>query len=144
MDRLISREYAEPNCEGFVKRLRRERDLLFAFVTAGIPYHNNAERDMRPGVIARKIGGGSCSWKGAEFQSILMSVDTCRLRGVDFKFGIECLRGLRMLELVSGPTTSGLQVRHRVPARGDKGASGGQGRRCGGKRLQNRELVPLE
>ena len=96
VDRLISRGYAEPDCRRFVKRLRRERDHLFTFVVAGIPYHNNtAERAVRPGVIARKISGGSRSWKGAESQSILMSVkETCRLRGVDFyEFGIEYLSG---------------------------------------------------
>ena len=64
-------------------------------MVAGIPYHNNiAERAVRPGVIARKISGGSLSWKGADAQAILMSVETCRLRGVDFyEFGIEYLRG---------------------------------------------------
>ena len=94
--RLISRGYAEPDCRRFVKRLRRERDRPFTFAVAGIPYHNNAaERAVRPGVIARKISGGSRSWKGAESQSILMSVkETCRLRGVDFyEFGIEYLSG---------------------------------------------------
>ena len=94
--RLISRGYAEPNCRRFVKRLRRERDRPFTFAVAGIPYHNNtAERAVRPGVIARKISGGSRSWKGAESQSILMSVkETCRLRGVDsYEFGIEYLSG---------------------------------------------------
>ena len=94
--RLISRGYAEPNCRRFAKRLRRERDRPFTFAVAGIPHHNNtAERAVRPGVIARKISGGSRSWKGAEAQSILMSVkETCRLRGVDFyEFGIEYMRG---------------------------------------------------
>ena len=93
--RLISRGYAEPDCRRFVKRLRRERDRPFTFAVAGIPYHDNAaERAVRPGVIARKISGGSRSWKGAESQSILMSVETCRLRGVDFyEFGIEYLSG---------------------------------------------------
>ncbi len=80
--RLISRGYAEPDCRRFVKRLRRERDRPFTFAVAGIPYHNNAaERAVRPGVIARKISSGSRSWKGAESQSILMSVkEACRRR----------------------------------------------------------------
>ena len=94
--RLISRVYAEPDCRRFVKRLRRGRDRPSAFAAAGIPHHDNAaERAVRPGVIARKISGGSRSWKGAEAQSILVGAEEARrLRGVDFcEFGIEYLRG---------------------------------------------------
>ena len=86
LDRLISKDYDEPNCKRFVKRLKRERDHAFTFIMAGIPSDNNrAERALRLSVIIRNITGGSRSRKGARGHAVLMSVkETCRMNGLNF------------------------------------------------------------
>ena len=91
---LISCEYSDPDCRRFVKRLKRELDRMFTFITTGIDYHNNtAEQAVRPIVLVRKTTGGSRSLGGARNFEILMSVrEMCRLRGMDFyEYGIEYL-----------------------------------------------------
>jgi len=47
------------------------------------PTNNEAERMLRPAVIARKVSHGSASWRGAETRSIFLSItQTLRRRGV--------------------------------------------------------------
>ncbi len=49
---IISKQYHEKNCIRFVKRIRRERKMLFTFLVTGTDSHNNtAERAIRPNVI---------------------------------------------------------------------------------------------
>ncbi len=46
---MISKKYSKENRIRFVKRLKRERMMLFTFLQTGTDYHNNtAERAMRP------------------------------------------------------------------------------------------------
>ncbi len=74
------------HCRKFVTNLlkRNEWGWLFRFVVDPQvePTNNRAERGLRPSVIARKIGGGSRSDRGAERYGILTSVfRSWRLRG---------------------------------------------------------------
>ncbi len=86
ISRMISKTYTEKNCIRFVKRLKRERKMLFTFLITGTDSHNNtAERAIRPNVIIRKITNGHRTIHGADSHKILMSVkETCRLRGLNF------------------------------------------------------------
>jgi len=86
ISRMISKKYTEKNCIRFVKRLRREREMLFTFLVTGTDSHNNtAERAIRPNVIIRKITNGHRSENGAYSHKVLMSVkETCRVRGLNF------------------------------------------------------------
>ncbi len=83
---IISKKYTEKHCIRFVKRLRRERKMLFTFLITGTDSHNNtAERAIRPNVIIRKITNGHRTIHGADSHKILMSIkETCRLRGLNF------------------------------------------------------------
>jgi transposase len=61
--------------------------MLFTFVVEpGVPWHNNeAETQIRQGVLFRKISGGRRSWRGAWVLERLLSVyRTCRKRGLEF------------------------------------------------------------
>ena len=83
---IISKQYKEKNCIRFVKRLRREREMLFTFLVTGTDSHNNtAERAIRPNVLIRKITNGNRSEKGADSHKVLMSIrETCRVRDLNF------------------------------------------------------------
>jgi transposase len=79
----------EKNCSRLVKRLKRERGMLFTFLDekeGGIAWNNNAaERALRPSVVIRKMTYGNQSEEGARAHAILMSVkETCNLRGENF------------------------------------------------------------
>jgi len=89
IDRLINQKYTSKHCIRFVKRLRREKRMLFTFLETKTDYHNNmAERAIRPNVIIRKITNGHRSENGAHSHKILMSVkETCRSRGLNFYDG---------------------------------------------------------
>ena len=86
ISRMISKKYVEKNCIRFVKRLRRERKMLFTFLVTGTDFHNNtAERAIRPNVIIRKITNGHRTIHGADSHKVLMSVrETCRVRELNF------------------------------------------------------------
>ncbi len=92
---LIVPGYSDKHCRRFVKRLRRERQMLFTFLEKdGIEYHNNtAERAIWPCVVIRKITSGNKSIAGARAQAVLMSVkETCIRRGQNFyDHALECL-----------------------------------------------------
>lgn len=69
------------------KELRHRRHQLFTFVVEpGVPWHNNdAETQIRQGVLFRKISGGRRSWTGAWVLERLLTVyRTCRKRGIEF------------------------------------------------------------
>ncbi len=72
---MIPKKYSKENCIRFVKRLKRERVMLFTFLQTGTDYHNNmAERAIRPNVIIRKITNSHRSKAGADSHKILMSI----------------------------------------------------------------------
>ena len=70
----------------FAKHLRRYRDNLFVFLDRADVEATNypAEQDIRIAVVNRKTcGGGNRTAKGAQAQSILMSVlQSCRHKGI--------------------------------------------------------------
>lgn len=77
----------EKNCKRFIKRLKREKGMLFTFLEEdGVDWNNNAsERAIRPSVVIRKITYGNQSIEGADAYKVLMSVsETCKLRGMNF------------------------------------------------------------
>ena len=79
----------EKNCRRFIKRLNREKDMLFTFLEEKkgvLDWNNNtAERAIRPSVVIRKITYGNQSTNGADVHKVLMSIsETCKLRGVNF------------------------------------------------------------
>ncbi len=89
VDALIASHSAssEKNCKRFVKRLRRERDMLFTFLEEdGVAWNNNAaERALRSSVVIRKITYGNQSDEGAAAHAVLMSLrETCNLRKENF------------------------------------------------------------
>jgi hypothetical protein len=68
------------------KRLRKQRDHLLRFLDHdGLEATNNlAERELGPGVIARKLSAGNRTQAGAETHAVLASVlRTCRRQGRD-------------------------------------------------------------
>ena len=89
IDELIS-SYSptkERNCARLLKRLRRERGMLFTFLEEdGVDWNNNAaERALRSSVVIRKITYGSQSDEGAHAHAVLMSIkETCALRKENF------------------------------------------------------------
>lgn len=61
--------------------------MLFTFLeVTGVPFHNNdAESQVRQGVLYRKISGGRRSWMGAWVLERLLTIHrTCQKRGVEF------------------------------------------------------------
>lgn len=68
------------------KRLIKYRNEMFTFIKAGVePTNNNAEREIRPAVLMRKISYGNRSERGSETQAILMSViRTCAKQNTSF------------------------------------------------------------
>lgn len=84
MDRLLAGAYTDPDNARLAKRLRKHRGSLFTFVYRdGVDATNNlAERELRPGVIARKLSAGNRTEAGAETHAVLASVlRTCRRQG---------------------------------------------------------------
>jgi len=77
----------EKNCLRLLKRLRREKGMLFTFLEEeGVDWNNNAaERALRSSVVIRKITYGNQSDEGARAHAVLMSVkETCALRKENF------------------------------------------------------------
>jgi transposase len=87
LDRLLARHYTDPDNARFAKLLRKQRPWLFTFlyVEAVEATNNEAEREIRPGVLIRKTNGCNRSPAGAKTHSILASViRTCHKHGHDF------------------------------------------------------------
>jgi transposase len=78
----------DKNCARLVKRLKRERGMLFTFLDEDedIDWNNNvAERALRPSVVIRKMTYGNQSDEGARAHAVLMTIkETCNLRGENF------------------------------------------------------------
>ena len=75
--RLINKGYSDKMCLQMVKRLRRERDMLFTFILTGTdPDNNPAERPLRVPVSVRKMIGGNRTEEGAADYAVLLSVGT--------------------------------------------------------------------
>jgi len=77
--RALARCYADTAghpCQTLAQRLRRHRDELFEFVRVpGLAATNNeAERRLRPLVIARKVSGGTRSSQGTQTRLDLASL----------------------------------------------------------------------
>jgi transposase len=89
LDKIIQ-EYSsigEKNCKRFLKRLNREKDMLFTFLEEKeVDWNNNtAERAIRPSVVIRKITYGNQSIEGASAHKVLMSIkETCSRRSLNF------------------------------------------------------------
>ncbi|MGH9919447.1 MAG: IS66 family transposase [Nitrososphaerales archaeon] len=89
VDALISSYSSskEKNCARLLKRLRREKGMLFTFLEEeGLDWNNNAaERALRSSVVIRKITYGNQSDEGAHAHAVLMSIkETCGLRKENF------------------------------------------------------------
>lgn len=88
MDRLIAetRGFRDADNARFAKRLRKQRERLFSFLTyeAVEPTNNPAERALRPAVIVRKTGGCNETPAGAHTHAVLASIlVTLRQQGRD-------------------------------------------------------------
>ena len=83
---LLHGRFTNPANQRFAKHLRRYRDNLFVFLDRADVEATNypAEQDIRIAVVNRKTcGGGNRTAKGAQAQSILMSVlQSCRHKGI--------------------------------------------------------------
>jgi hypothetical protein len=76
MDRLLVRNYTDPDNRRLANRMIKHREHLFTFlyINEVEPTNNAAERAIRPAVIARKLSAGNRSPTGAETHSILASL----------------------------------------------------------------------
>jgi transposase len=86
LEELLATPWKDRHARRLIKRLRRHRNDLFTFLDqSGVPFDNNtAERGIRPAVIIRKNSYGNRSERGADCQSVLMSVfRTLKQRGHD-------------------------------------------------------------
>jgi len=86
LEALIDTPWEDAHARRLVKRLRRHQSDVFTFLDQpDVPFENNAaERAIRPAVIIRKNSYGNRSERGADCQSVLMSVfRTLKQRGHD-------------------------------------------------------------
>ena len=86
LEELIGTSWQDSHAKRLIKRLRRHRNDLFTFLDQpDVPFDNNAaERAIRPAVIIRKNSYGNRSERGADCQSVLMSIfRTLKQRGHD-------------------------------------------------------------
>lgn len=105
IDQIIKRTYQSEDAKRVQTRIRNQRqNLLTALLLKDVPLTNNqAERDLRPLVIQRKISGSSQSTEGAETTAILTSiVSTLNKRQ------IKLLDGVRQILKGADITTLGL------------------------------------
>lgn len=86
LQELLATPWRDRHAKRLTKRLRRHQNDLFTFLDqSDVPFDNNtAERGVRPAVIIRKNSYGNRSERGADCQSVLMSVfRTLKQRGHD-------------------------------------------------------------
>jgi transposase len=86
LQELLDTSWKDRHAKRLLKRLRRHQNDLFTFLDQpGVPFDNNtAERGIRPAVIIRKNSYGNRSGRGADCQSVLMSIfRTLKQRGHD-------------------------------------------------------------
>ncbi|MGA8537372.1 MAG: transposase [Thermoplasmata archaeon] len=87
LTRLLNEPWKDSEAARIAKGLRHRQSMLFTFVLGPrVPWHNNeAESQVRQGVLFRKTRGGRRSWMGAWVLEQLLSVyRTCRKRGLEF------------------------------------------------------------
>lgn len=87
LDQLLLRDIVEPHSLRLAKRMRKHRPELLVFLdNEQVPSSNNlAERQIRPGVLQRKISAGNRSEPGAQIHVVLLSVlATAMQRGSQF------------------------------------------------------------
>lgn len=87
LTRLLNEPWKDSDAVRIAKELRKRRRMLFTFVvTPGVPWHNNeAESQVRQGMLFRKVSGGRRSWMGAWILERLLTVyRTCKKRELDF------------------------------------------------------------
>jgi len=93
---LYDTQYDDPDTQRLAKRIKKYRFELFTFLEFdGVDADNNhGEREIRPAVQMRKAYGGNRSEKGAEVQTILMTIfRTLHKRGIDpIAFLARCLK----------------------------------------------------
>lgn len=83
----LRREWQDPAAARIANELWKRRGTLFTFlIKPGASWNNNeAETQIRQGVLYRKISGGRRSWSGAWCLERLMSIyRTCRKRSLRF------------------------------------------------------------
>ncbi len=87
LDRLLARNYRDPDNRRLAGRMIKHRQhlLTFLYEKAVEPTNNTAERALRPAVISRKLSAGNRSPTGAHTHGILASLaQTARQNGRDF------------------------------------------------------------
>lgn len=87
MERFLDEPWRDEDAVRIAKELRKRRSQLFTFVLdPEVPWHNNdAERQIRQGVLHRKVSGGRRTWIGADrFQVLLSAFETSKKRGKNF------------------------------------------------------------
>lgn len=80
------RKFRHPELKTLAKRLIKYRSEMYTFIDKNLePTNNNAEREIRPAVLLRKISYGNRSPLGASNQEIMMSIiRTADKRGQNF------------------------------------------------------------
>jgi transposase len=84
LDRLLAWTKTDPDNERLAKHLAKHRHQIFTFLKfPGLDATNyRAEQAMRPAVVNRKVWGGNRTERGAQAQSILMTLLETARRGV--------------------------------------------------------------
>jgi hypothetical protein len=105
LDGLIAEHLSDADDDGarMARHLTKHRAALlpFLYLDGLEPTNNQAERELRPAVITRKVGGCNRTADGAQAHAILASIGaTCRKRG------IPVLDFLVQLQRASGPPPS--------------------------------------
>lgn len=86
VESILTRDFVSMKCKKFARKIFKERDKLFVFVTNPEvdATNNRAERAVRPYVVLRKVSGGTKSPRGTNNVEVLASViQTCRMNGTD-------------------------------------------------------------
>jgi hypothetical protein len=80
------RKFRHPELKKLAKRLIKYRAEMYTFIDKNLePTNNNAEREIRPAVLLRKLSYGNRSPRGASSQAIMMSIiRTADKRGQNF------------------------------------------------------------
>ena len=103
MTNHLRRGWSERAAARIVEQLDKRRGTLFTFlIEPVVAWHNNdAESQIRQGVLYRKISGGRRSWSGAwALERLLTVYRTCRKRALQFvKVLTDALSGLGFPEV---------------------------------------------
>jgi hypothetical protein len=87
MELLLQGNYSDPDNLRLANRMRKHRQSLFTFLYDDQvePTNNQAERQIRPAVIIRKISAGNRTDGGAKTHEIMASlIETCRQQNKPF------------------------------------------------------------